>query len=342
MKNFESYPLLLLLMVNLAITKHPNGLHTLRIEHTILSCPVLPEPQSIYVSYVDDTLIMGFNSRSENQRVESRAPWMNGKTAEYWDVITENVQRDLNSLKNTMKKMLHIYNDSMTEYHTIQKRHGCQVKESIYFSHAFMELRFNNHDYIALNEDMKTFRAVGKAAEILKEQWNKENFEKAMKSYLMDICVDMLLEYLNLGKTSLLRTDTPKIHVTHKIKPDRKITLRCWVFNFYPPEITLTWQRDGSNETQDMEVIETRPSGDGTFQKWAAVVVSAGEEHKYTCHVNHEGLSQPITLRWEPPQPIIPFMAMVVALVLGAVLMGSVMTFFIWKRRSRGKNGAGS
>jgi major histocompatibility complex class I len=111
----------------------------------------------------------------------------------------------------------------------------------------------------------------------------------------IDECLGRMSNVLNF---QLFPSDTPKIHMTYKIRPDRKITLRCWAFNFYPPEITLTWQRDGSNQTQDMEVIEIRPSGDGTFQKWAAVVVSSGEEHRYTCHVNHEGLSEPVTLRW--------------------------------------------
>ncbi|XP_021045057.1 HLA class I histocompatibility antigen, A-32 alpha chain-like [Mus pahari] len=340
MKTFESQPLLLLFMVTLAITKHPNGSHTLRYLYTLLSWPGPLEPQLIFLSYVDDTEILGFNSISENLGVESRAPWMDKQTANFWQEAKDDVLNEQYTLKEMMRNALYIYNYSIIGYHTIQKTYGCQVIHRKYFSHGFFELAFNLHDYITLNKDLKTWTVGGKASEILKEEWEKKKYATRLKPYLQGSCVRSLLRYVTLGKNSLLRTDTPKIHLTHKTRPDRKITLRCWAFNFYPPEITLAWKRDGSNQTQDMEVIENRPSGDGTFQKWAAVVVFSGEEHRYTCHANHEGLSEPITMRWakhEPPEPTIPFLAIVIALVLGALLMGSVMTFLIWKRRTRGK-----
>ncbi|XP_042122590.1 class I histocompatibility antigen, Gogo-A*0201 alpha chain-like [Peromyscus maniculatus bairdii] len=336
MKTLIPQALLLLLLVTLALTKHPKGSYQLCHFQTLLTWPGLVESQFISASYVDDTQFMGFNSRAETQRMVHQAPWMDQQKPEYWEDQTQSIMREKTFFKEVMKKVLHIHNQSMAGHHTIQRRYGCIVLPGGYFSRGFHELTFSGHDYIALNEDLRTWTLSGKAAKMLRGEWERTGFAQVVKTYLKDECVELLLAQLDYGKETLLRTDTPKILVTQKVRTDGKIILRCWALDFYPAEITLIWQRDGNNQTQDMEMMDTRPAGDGTFQKWAAVVVPSGEEQRYTCHVTHEGLPEPITLRWEPPQPSVPIMPIVTGLVLGAVLMGAVVTFLIWKRRTKG------
>lgn len=49
---------------------------------------------------------------------------------------------------------------------------------------------------------------------------------------------------------------------------------------------------------KDVGPEDVLPSGDGTYQAWVAVATLPGEEWKYTCHVEHPGLAQPLAAAW--------------------------------------------
>ncbi|XP_076413411.1 H-2 class I histocompatibility antigen, Q10 alpha chain-like isoform X2 [Peromyscus maniculatus bairdii] len=339
--------LLLLLAAALAPTGTRAGSHSLRYFHTIVSRPGLGEPRFISVGYVDNTQFVRFDSDAETPRMEPRAPWMEREGPEYWEEETRNAKITEQTFRVGLRILLGYYNQSEGGSHTIQWMYGCDLGSDGRLLRGYNQHAYDGRDYLALNDDLTTWTAADTAAQITWRKWEQAGEAERHRAYLEGRCVESLCRYLEIGKDALQRTDPPKTHVTHHPTLKGEGTLRCWALGFYPAEISITWQRDGEEQTQDMELVETRPSGDGTFQKWAAVVVPAGEEKNYTCHVHHEGLPEPLTLTWEPPQSTVPIMANITVQVLigalaiiGAVaITGAVVAVVKMRRNTGGKGG---
>ncbi|XP_023581077.1 popy Class I histocompatibility antigen, A-1 alpha chain-like isoform X2 [Trichechus manatus latirostris] len=275
-------------------------------------------------------------SYAANSRMEPRAPWMEQEGPEYWDEQTRIAKGNAQISRVSLRTALGYYNQSDNVSHTYQRMYGCEVGPDGRLLRGYSQYAYDGADYIALNEDLRTWTAADTAAQITQRKWEKARAAENVKAYLEGKCVESLRRYLENGKEMLQRTDAPKTQVTHHPISEHEVKLRCWALGFYPAEITLTWQRDGEDQTQDMELVETRPVGDGTFQKWAAVVVPSGEEQRYTCHVQHEGLPKPLSLRWKShSQSTVLIMGIIAALVL-FVIVAVVAGAVIWRKKSSG------
>ncbi|XP_066216072.1 patr class I histocompatibility antigen, A-126 alpha chain-like isoform X1 [Saccopteryx leptura] len=335
----------LLLSGSLVLTPTWAGSHSMRYFYTAVSRPGRGEPRYMEVGYVDDTQFVRFDSDAASLRMEPRAPWMEQPWVEqerpqYWDEETQRAKNNAQTFRVSLNNLRGYYNQSEDGSHTIQYTSGCEMDRDGRLLRGYSQHAYDGTDYIALNEDLRSWTAADAAAQITRRKWEEAGVAELRRSYLEGRCMEWLRLYLEKGKETLQRADPPKTHVTHHPISDREVTLRCWALGFYPAEITLTWQRDGQDLTQDMEFVETRPAGDGSFQKWAALAVPPGEEQSYTCHVQHEGLPEPLTLRWEPPQATIPTLAIIAVLVLlGAVVTGAVVGAVMWRRRRSGGKG---
>ncbi|XP_049744429.1 HLA class I histocompatibility antigen, A alpha chain-like [Elephas maximus indicus] len=322
--------LLLLLSGTLPLTQTRAGSHSLNYFFTALSRPGVGEPRVIAVGYVDDKQFGHFDRDAVNPRAEPRTPWAEQEGPEHWAEQTCRAKDIAQALRVGLRALRGYYNHSDSSSHTIQALSTCEVRSDRRFLRGCRRI---------VNEDLRSWTAADGAAQIIRREWEEAGEAERVRAFLEGECVELLCRYLEKGKETLLRTDPPKAYVTHHPISDHEVTLRCWALGFYPAEITLNWQRDGEDQTQDTELVETRPAGDATFQKWAALVVPSGEEQRYVCRVQHKGLSKPLTLRWEVlPHPT----TSILGIIAGLVLLGAVVTgVVIWIKKSSGRGGAG-
>ncbi|XP_036032180.1 HLA class I histocompatibility antigen, alpha chain F-like [Onychomys torridus] len=311
----------------------PPGSHSLSYSvTTTASLTTLQDLQVFIVGYVDDTQILRFES-GESTKMEPRVPWAKQIGLDYWEWVRKGLESYSHRARENLRFAIRIYNQSDDGSHTFQCFIGCDMGPDRRFLRGHYRHAFDGLDYISLNEDLRTWTAADKTAQITQRQWEEKNIAERMRMFLERGCVVWLLQHLEIGKETLQRSDPPEAHITHHPRPEGDVILRCWALRFYPAEITLTWEKDGEDQTQDMELVDTRPAGDGTFQKWAAVVVPSGEEQRYTCHVHHEGLPEPLTLRWEPP-PWSTIRMTVGVVLLGIVVTGAVAAMVMMRKKS--------
>ncbi|XP_063095522.1 class I histocompatibility antigen, Gogo-OKO alpha chain-like [Cavia porcellus] len=331
--------LLLLLSGALVLTETRAGSHSLRYFYTAVSRPGRGDSRFFSVGYVDDTEFVRFDGDAESPRYEPRAPWMEREGQEYWDRQTQIAKDSAQGYRVHLRTLRGYYNQSGDASHTVQMMCGCEVDRDGRFLGGYWQYGYDGDDYVVLSEDLSSWVAADTAAQITQRKWVQAGEAELSRTYLEGTCVEWLRRYLEHGKETLQRADPPVTHVTRHPISKEQVTLRCWALGFYPKEISLTWQQNGQELTQEIEVVETRPDGNGNFQKWVAVIVPSGEEQNYMCRVQHEGLPEPRTLRWElPPQPSIPILGVVAAVILlVAVLTG--VAFVVWRRRRAGVKG---
>lgn len=69
------------------------------------------------------------------------------------------------------------------------------------------------------------------------------------------------------------------------------VVVTCHATGFYPYGLIITWFRNGQEHYDDVDLGETLPNEDGTFQKTSSLYVSPDEweKNQFTCEVEHQG-----------------------------------------------------
>ncbi|ELV12963.1 Saoe class I histocompatibility antigen, A alpha chain [Tupaia chinensis] len=166
------------------------------------------EPRYIEVGYVDDTQFVRFDSDSASQREEPRVPWMDKVDPEYWDRNTRRAKDNAQTYRLSLQTLLAYYNLSEAGSHTFQSMYGCEVGSDGRLLRGYRQYAFNGRDYIALNEDLRSWTAADKVAQLTQRKWEAAGGAELRRAYLEEECVQWLGIYLENGKETLQRAGT--------------------------------------------------------------------------------------------------------------------------------------
>ncbi|KAF3815226.1 patr class I histocompatibility antigen, A-2 alpha chain-like [Mirounga leonina] len=197
--------LVLLLPAALAVTEPWAGSHSMRYFYTSVSRPGRGEPRFVIVGYVDDTQFVRFDSDSVSLRYEPRAPWVEQEGPEYWDRNTRIAKGNEQTFRGSLQNLRGYYNQSEAGSHTIQVMYGCDVGSDGNLLRGYRQDAYDGADYIALNEDLRSWTAADTAAQITRRKWEAAGDAENRRNYLEGTCVEWLGRYLENGKETLQR-----------------------------------------------------------------------------------------------------------------------------------------
>ncbi|XP_032483991.1 H-2 class I histocompatibility antigen, alpha chain-like isoform X4 [Phocoena sinus] len=215
--------------------------------------------------------------------------------AQYWETETRKQEKWAEVQQVEMWTVMGYHNHS-SGMHSAQRMFGCEIQEDGRYR-GFWQFGYDGQDHLSLDLETLSWVSAEPVAMRTKHWWETERcYAEYDKAYLEGPCLASLHRYLELGGQRFSRREPPTVRITEHSAKDGGTILRCWALGFYPHNILLSWWL-GEKEL-DSEYAETRPSGDGTYQTWAAAWVPAGKKAQYTCRVQHSSLNHTFTVSW--------------------------------------------
>ncbi|XP_046698257.1 BOLA class I histocompatibility antigen, alpha chain BL3-7-like isoform X2 [Silurus meridionalis] len=188
------------------------------------------------------------------------------------------------------------FNHTKGGLYTVQYMHGCELDDDG-TTRAYYQDAYNGEDLISLDLNSENWITTKPQAEIIKNKWEATGHgAKYCKNYLQHECVETLRNFLSHSREILERKVHPETSLFWKHSSPPEVV--CDATGFFPKALLISWQKDGEDVYEDVELRETLPNQDGSFQKRSILKVSAEElqKHTYTCVIEHSSLEKDLVL----------------------------------------------
>ncbi|XP_064175871.1 H-2 class I histocompatibility antigen, alpha chain-like [Anguilla rostrata] len=252
-------------------------------------------PEFTAVGMLDDEPFTYYDS--DIKRKIPKTEWIKENVgADYWDRYTQILTGTQQTFKANIGIAMQRFNQTQG-VHTVQRMYGCEWDDETGATGGFYQFGYDGEDFITYDLRNQRYFAPVQQAFITSQKWNNDPAQlENLKQYLTQECVDWLKKYVSYGRSALERTVAPKVSLLQKDPSSPVVT--CHLTGFYPRGVMVTWQRNGDDLHEDVELGETVPNEDGTFQTTSHLTVKPEDwkSQKYTCTVQHRSLKQDIVL----------------------------------------------
>ncbi|XP_066471734.1 major histocompatibility complex class I-related gene protein-like isoform X2 [Tiliqua scincoides] len=301
--------------------------HSLRYFFTGVSEPGPGLPRFVVVGSVDGQLITHYDS--DAKRTVPRAAWMEQAGREdpqYWEGQTQIYRGWEATFRVGVQNLMERYNQS-GGLHTWQLTSCCELSEGAPRG-GKVQYGYDGRDFIALDPKTLTWKAAVVPAQLTKAKWEADLVNlQYWKAYLEEECPEWLRKYLRYGAETLQRKEPPIVKVTHKDSQQGLETLLCRAHGFYPKEIDVTWRKDGKVRQEDAFHGVVSPNPDGTYYTGLSIEIDPKERSRYQCHVEHDGLQDPLDVALKESVPVRLIAVGVILGVLGVLAVAGVILY---------------
>ncbi|XP_062376562.1 BOLA class I histocompatibility antigen, alpha chain BL3-7-like isoform X1 [Sardina pilchardus] len=291
-------------------------------------------PEFVTVGKVDEVQFYRYDSiRKRGAGLD----WIS-KDPQYWEHETATSRDTEESFKNNVAVAMSRFNQT-GGVHTVQNMYGCQWNDESGVTDGFDQWGYDGEDYVTLDLKNVQYIAVTPQALIAKHQLENDRARMEYdKNYFTQQCIEWLKDYLQDGSSILKRKVPPEASLLQK-----ESGVICHATGFYPEGVMITWKRDGEEMLDDVDVGETLPNEDGTFQKRVVLTVSPEEleNREYTCEVAHKSGETIILVESEIQrynlESSVPLGAIIGVVVVLIVLIAIVLIAgFVLRKKEKG------
>ncbi|KAI4890191.1 hypothetical protein NFI96_024180 [Prochilodus magdalenae] len=312
-------------LTNLNMSSSYTGTHSLDYYLTVVT-PNISVPEFTVVVYMDGLEGGYYNS---DRKVIVTGDWIKADDdKEHWDLLSGIAQNNENILKYWEDYVMELFNQT-EGIHTVQWMIGCELDDDG-TKRGYSRFGYDGEDFLSLDVNTATWNAANIVAVMVKKKLDETEVAPSQKNFVDTICIEWLKKYVDFGKETLNTKVRPEVSL---LKKDSSPVV-CHATGFYPKAVTISWQKNGEDLDEDVELRETLPNLDNTFQKRNILTVSSEEldKHTYTCVIQHSSLEKAMVLQVNKSRGSV---GVLIGSIIGAAVLVIlvVVGVYVWVKR---------